>query len=117
MTRGNGGIWSIAGGLGAAFWLALAGPGAAAELKVLTAGAFKQVVLNLLSNSVKFTLPGGQVIIDSEVEHSVVLERSRIVGVHRLMDSLIGRDVEVKPSPERPKATRLMVGDHCVIEL
>jgi glucose-1-phosphate thymidylyltransferase len=56
-------------------------------------------------------------IIDSEVEHSVVLDRSRIVGVARLMDSLIGRDVEVKPSPERPRATRLMVGDHCVIEL
>jgi len=56
-------------------------------------------------------------VIDSEVEHSVILERSRIVGVHRLMDSLIGRDVEVKPSPQRPKATRLMVGDHCVVEL
>jgi glucose-1-phosphate thymidylyltransferase len=56
-------------------------------------------------------------IVDSEIEHSVVLARSRIVGVHRLMDSLIGRDVEVRPSPDRPKATRLMVGDHCVIEL
>jgi len=56
-------------------------------------------------------------IIDSEVEHSVVLERSRIVGVRRLMDSLIGREVEVKPSPARPRATRLMVGDNCVIEL
>ena len=56
-------------------------------------------------------------VIDSEVEHSVILERSRIVGVHRLMDSLIGREVEVKPSPVRPKATRLMVGDHCIVEL
>jgi glucose-1-phosphate thymidylyltransferase len=56
-------------------------------------------------------------IVDSEVEHSVILERSSVVGVSRLMDSLIGRDVEVKPSPQRPKATRLMVGDHCVVEL
>jgi glucose-1-phosphate thymidylyltransferase len=56
-------------------------------------------------------------VVDSELEHSVVLERSRILGVHRMMDSLIGRDVEVKPSPARPKATRLMVGDHCIIEL
>ena len=56
-------------------------------------------------------------VIDSEVEHSVILERSRIIGVHRLMDSLIGRDVEVRPSPDRPKATRLMVGDHCIVEL
>src|SRR5690606_25526429 len=44
-------------------------------------------------------------VVDSEVEHSVILERSRVVGVSRLMDSLIGRDVEVKPSPQRPKAT------------
>jgi glucose-1-phosphate thymidylyltransferase len=56
-------------------------------------------------------------IVDSEVEHSVILERSRVIGISRLMDSLIGRDVEVKPSPQRPKATRLMVGDHCVVEL
>ena len=62
-------------------------------------------------------IAAGCEILDSEIEHSVVLERSRIVGVHRLMDSLIGRDVEVKPSPDRPKATRLMVGDHCIIEL
>ena len=34
-------------------------------------------------------------IIDSEVEHSVVLEHSRIIGVPRLTDSLIGRHVEI----------------------
>ncbi|MGI8662383.1 MAG: glucose-1-phosphate thymidylyltransferase [Acidimicrobiales bacterium] len=56
-------------------------------------------------------------IIDSEVEQSVVLERSRIVGVPRLSDSLIGRDVEVVRTERRPRATRLMVGDHCFIEL
>lgn len=57
------------------------------------------------------------VITDSEVEHSVVLERSRIEGVHRLTDSLIGRDTEVHRSGSRPKATRLMIGDHCSIDL
>jgi glucose-1-phosphate thymidylyltransferase len=62
-------------------------------------------------------IAAGCEVIDSEIEHSVILERSRIVGVERLMDSLIGRDVEVKPSPDRPKATRLMVGDHCIVEL
>jgi len=49
-------------------------------------------------------------IVDSEIEHSVVLERSRIVGVHRLQDSLLGREV-------RPRASRLMLGDHSRIEL
>ncbi|MEO7557291.1 MAG: glucose-1-phosphate thymidylyltransferase [Acidimicrobiales bacterium] len=56
-------------------------------------------------------------LVDSEIEQSVVLDRSRIVGVPRLSDSLIGRDVEVVRTDRRPRATRLMVGDHCHIEL
>ena len=56
-------------------------------------------------------------ITDSELEHSVVLEHSRIIGVPRLMDSLLGRHVEVTRSGLRPAATRLMLGDHCTIEL
>jgi glucose-1-phosphate thymidylyltransferase len=56
-------------------------------------------------------------IVDSEVEHSVILEHSRIVGVPRLTDSLLGRYVEVLRSGERPSATRLMLGDHCLIDL
>ncbi len=56
-------------------------------------------------------------IIDSEVEHSVVLEHSRIIGVPRLTDSLIGRHVEITRTQQRPAATRVMVGDHCSIDL
>jgi len=56
-------------------------------------------------------------IVDSEIENSVVLERARIVGVPRVVDSLIGRDTEVHRSGLRPKATRLMIGDHCSIDL
>ena len=56
-------------------------------------------------------------IVDSEVEHSVVLEHSRIVGVPRLSDSLIGKYVEVHRSATRPRATRLMLGDHCRVDL
>jgi glucose-1-phosphate thymidylyltransferase len=56
-------------------------------------------------------------IVDSELEHSVVLMRSRIIDVPRLTDSLIGRDVEVTRSPRRPRALRLMLGDHSVVEL
>jgi glucose-1-phosphate thymidylyltransferase len=56
-------------------------------------------------------------IVDSEIEHSVVLEHSRIIGVPRLADSLVGRYVEVTHNEHRPHATRLMVGDHCSIEL
>jgi glucose-1-phosphate thymidylyltransferase len=56
-------------------------------------------------------------VVDSEVEHSVILEHSRIAGVPRLTDSLIGRHVEVLRSGERPSATRLMLGDHCTVDL
>ncbi|MEY2459260.1 MAG: glucose-phosphate thymidylyltransferase [Acidimicrobiaceae bacterium] len=56
-------------------------------------------------------------IVDSEVEHSVILEHTRIIGIPRLTDSLIGRHVEVSRSGERPSATRLMLGDHCTIDL
>jgi len=56
-------------------------------------------------------------LIDSEIEHSVVLASSRIVGVHRIHDSLIGRSVEVVRADVRPKATRLMLGDHSRLEL
>ena len=53
---------------------------------------------------------------NSEVEHSVVMADSRIVDIPRLEDSLIGRDVEVTRSQRRPRALRLMVGDHCQID-
>lgn len=57
------------------------------------------------------------VVRDSEVENSVVLERSVISGIPRLVDSLIGRDALVERSDVRPKATRLMIGDDCSVGL
>jgi glucose-1-phosphate thymidylyltransferase len=56
-------------------------------------------------------------ILDSEIEHSVLLDHSRVVEVTRLTDSLIGREVEVVRSGETPRATRLLVGDHSRVEL
>jgi glucose-1-phosphate thymidylyltransferase len=56
-------------------------------------------------------------VIDSEVEHSVILEHSRIIDVPRLTDSLIGRHVEVRRSTVRPRAIRLMLGDHSSVEI
>ncbi|QXC61481.1 glucose-1-phosphate thymidylyltransferase [Aquihabitans sp. G128] len=53
----------------------------------------------------------------SEVENSVLLERVRLDGVPRLVDSLIGRDTEVARSGRPPKATRLLLGDHCSVDL
>ena len=53
----------------------------------------------------------------SEVEHSVVLEDSQIHGIPRLMDSLLGRQVVVTRSNQRPTATRLLLGDHSTVDL
>ena len=53
----------------------------------------------------------------SEVEHSVLLEGARISDVPRLADSLVGREAVVTRSSVRPRALRLMVGDHCQIDV
>jgi len=56
-------------------------------------------------------------IVNSELEHSVVLEESKVIDIARIADSLIGKQVEVRRSETRPHATRLMVGDHSVVDL
>jgi len=56
-------------------------------------------------------------ITNSEIEHTIVLEESSIEGVPRLQDSLIGKQVQVRRSERRPRATRLMLGDHSVVDL
>jgi glucose-1-phosphate thymidylyltransferase len=54
---------------------------------------------------------------DSELEHSVVLEHTTIRDMRRLVDSLIGRNVEVGRSDRKPHAYRLMLGDHSKVGL
>jgi len=56
-------------------------------------------------------------IVDSELEHSVLLDRSRVVSAGRVSDSLIGKDAEVVRSEATPRATRVMLGDHSRVEL
>lgn len=55
-------------------------------------------------------------VIEAEIEHSMVLSDSHIVGVGRIEDSLIGKDVELMRSERKPRAMRLMVGDHSRID-
>jgi glucose-1-phosphate thymidylyltransferase len=65
-----------------------------------------------------FTAIGdGCEVLNSEIEHSVVMSGSRIVDIPRLEDSLIGREAEVTRTQRRPRALRLMVGDHCQIDV
>ncbi|MGH9105458.1 MAG: glucose-1-phosphate thymidylyltransferase [Acidimicrobiales bacterium] len=53
----------------------------------------------------------------SEIEHSLLVGSARVFDAGRIEDSLLGYDVEVTRSARRPRATRLMVGDHCLIDL
>lgn len=53
----------------------------------------------------------------SEVEHSIILEKSKIIGVSRIEDSLIGKNVEVNRTHLKPKAYRLMLGDNSWVGL
>lgn len=64
-----------------------------------------------------FTAIGdGVTILRSRVEHSVIMDSSRIVDVARLEDSLLGKRVVVQPGATRHGELSLMVGDDCVIE-
>jgi glucose-1-phosphate thymidylyltransferase len=48
-----------------------------------------------------------------EIEYSIVLENSSIRDIDaRILDSLIGRNVEIGRAPSRPKALKLTLGDH-----
>jgi glucose-1-phosphate thymidylyltransferase len=53
----------------------------------------------------------------SEIEHSVVMDRSHVLDIPRLEDSLIGSDAVVSRTRRKPRAVRLMVGDHCQIDV
>lgn len=56
-------------------------------------------------------------VVNSEIEHSVVMNDSRILQIPRLEDSLIGREAVIERTNRRPRALRLMIGDHCQVDV
>jgi len=57
-------------------------------------------------------------LIETDLEHSVVLEGARITGIQqRIIDSLIGQRAQLSIAPRRPKALRFLIGDDSQIEL
>ncbi len=57
------------------------------------------------------------VISGSEIEYSIVMGGASIRGVRRIEASIIGRDVEVTPSPRVPRAHRLVLGDNSKVQI
>ena len=54
----------------------------------------------------------------AEIEHSIVLAGSSIKNFHgRIVDSLLGKNVEVTRSESLPKAHRLMLGDNSQVSI
>jgi glucose-1-phosphate thymidylyltransferase len=65
-----------------------------------------------------FTSIGARTVIEnSSIEHSVILENSRILKIERLADSVIGRGTEVVKQEQNFKAVKLFVGDDAKVEL
>jgi glucose-1-phosphate thymidylyltransferase len=65
-----------------------------------------------------FTSIGNDVVIErASVDHSILLDGSRVSDIGRLEDSIIGRRVIVAPGESRQGALSLMVGDDCRVEL
>jgi glucose-1-phosphate thymidylyltransferase len=65
-----------------------------------------------------FSAIGSHCVVErSEIEHSVVMDGSSVIDIARLEDSLIGSDATVQRSKQKPRALRLMVGDHCQIDV
>jgi glucose-1-phosphate thymidylyltransferase len=59
------------------------------------------------------SLGDGVTVRHSEVEHSIVLQNSRILDLEgRMADSLIGRNAEVTRDGRRPRVMRMMLGDN-----
>ncbi|MFH1379821.1 MAG: glucose-1-phosphate thymidylyltransferase [bacterium] len=57
------------------------------------------------------------IIKNSEIEHSIILEYTRITDIKRIEGSLIGQNVEIKRSKSKPEAYRIMVGDSSRVEI
>jgi len=51
-------------------------------------------------------------VLDSEIEHSIILESSKVEDIKRLEGSLIGKNVVINRSQLKPRAYRFMVGDN-----
>ncbi len=65
-----------------------------------------------------FSAIGADCVVESsEIEHSVLMNGAVVRDIARLEDSLIGSDAVVSRSKQKPRALRLMVGDHCQIDI
>ncbi|MDR7415110.1 MAG: glucose-1-phosphate thymidylyltransferase [Armatimonadota bacterium] len=59
----------------------------------------------------------GSILREVSIEHSVVLEGCRLEGIERLLDSVLGRHVVIRRSPNGPRGLRVFVSDDSEVVL
>ncbi|MEV0231194.1 glucose-1-phosphate thymidylyltransferase [Nonomuraea sp. NPDC050786] len=94
-------------------------PGAVVERSVIRGPAVLGANTKIIGSYIgPYTSVGeGCVLEGAEVEYSIILGESSIVGVSGLTNSLIGRNVEVTRATGLPNMNQLMVGDHSKIQV
>ncbi|WP_433435263.1 glucose-1-phosphate thymidylyltransferase [Nonomuraea sp. CA-141351] len=94
-------------------------PGAVVEHSVIRGPAVLGANTKIIGSYIgPYTSVGeGCVLEGAEVEYSIILGESSIVGVSGLTNSLIGRNVEVTRATGLPNMNQLMVGDHSKIQV
>jgi len=53
----------------------------------------------------------------TEIEYSVVMDGCTVTDIPRIEGSLLGREVTIRPTDQKPAATKLLLGDHCQVEI
>ncbi|EEP73303.1 glucose-1-phosphate thymidylyltransferase [Micromonospora sp. KC207] len=56
-------------------------------------------------------------LLETEIEHSIVLRGAYIEGIGRIEFSMIGREARVVPGPRVPKTHRFVLGDHSEVRV
>ncbi len=56
-------------------------------------------------------------IIDTEIEDSVVMEGTKIMGAGRIVESLIGKNAVISRNNNRPRGYRLVIGDSSQVRI
>jgi len=65
-----------------------------------------------------YTSVYNEVVIDkSEVGNSIILWKSKLEDIRRVEDSLIGKEVQISKTDQKPSAYKIMVGDCSKIEI
>jgi glucose-1-phosphate thymidylyltransferase len=53
----------------------------------------------------------------TEIQYSVLLDRCVVSDVARIEESILGRDVHIRPAARKPSAYKFVLGDHSQIEI